>query len=418
MTSSPTPNSPTPSRHRERCTRALLALGSLWCSLARSHEESAAVPTEPGWRLGAALAVADVNASQALPSQKMGGYLLRGDSGVDRRSSALEHGVIEAAWRWSQQWSAYAAAGKHDTDPAHTEAAWVRHEWTPGTESRWSLQAGRMRPQMGPVMTQAGHLDRFSLMPLAKRLATDGDWIDDGVQLSTPWAAQDWTGVATLGVWRGQAFPGSKSASPAPSLHLGAARGDWRADVFAAALSPRGRGALTQSSTGAHTHNAPDCASVQAGVFCFDGDSQLLSGSLQWQSHDWPVTIESSYWLRDEQGVLQSINGLAAYSGNKQGGWLQALIQVHPDWVLGLRSERIRTRVSLDGAGARLLAQEAGLPGSAPLRRDTAMVGWQLHPDLRLSAEAGRELQGGQRVNVAVLRLLWRTSLQCIWPWS
>ena len=92
MTSSPTPNWPTPLLRLDGPLRSRLALAGLVCSLslgAWAHEESTSVPDEPGWRLGASAALADVRASRALPSQKMSGYLLRGDSGVDRRDSAL-----------------------------------------------------------------------------------------------------------------------------------------------------------------------------------------------------------------------------------------------------------------------------------------------------------------------------------------
>ena len=115
MTSSPTPNWPTPLLRLDARKGSRLALATLACGLtlgAWAHEESMAVPDAPGWRLGVAGALADVRADRALPSQKMGGYLLRGDTGVDRRDSALEHGVLEAGWRINPQWSAYLAAGQ------------------------------------------------------------------------------------------------------------------------------------------------------------------------------------------------------------------------------------------------------------------------------------------------------------------
>jgi hypothetical protein len=123
MTSSPTPSLPTRSPRLDSLWRAVspcawaFALGTVALT-AHAHDESIAVPEAPGLRLGAALAVADVNASQALPSQRLSGYVLRGDSGADRRASSLEHGVLEAGWRLNAQWSAYAAMGKHDNDPA------------------------------------------------------------------------------------------------------------------------------------------------------------------------------------------------------------------------------------------------------------------------------------------------------------
>ena len=384
------------------------------CALAapaRAHDESRTPPEEPGLRLGAALALADIQASQALPSQRMAGYLLRGDAGVDRRHTLLEHGVLEASWRLNSHWSAYAAMGRHDNDPAHTEAAWMRYESATNDATGYTLQIGRMHPQMGPVMTQTGHLDTFALTPLARRMALDGNWMDDGLQLSARREWGDWTGHADAGLWREQKFPGSASGSVVPSLHLGLERGDWRGDVFAVAFNPDGRGALAQSSNGTHTHNAPDCGTLTTGVLCFAGRTNVVGSSLQWQSHRWPVAVQGAWWLRQDDGRLRSINGLAQHQARYNGAWLQALWKPLAHWELGWRNERTQARLSLNGAGAGLLAQEAGLLDSAPLRRDTALLAWQLHPQATLSVEAGRELQGRTSVNFTALRVVWRGEL-------
>lgn len=412
MNSSPTPSSPTRFRRSERRPAALLAaLGLLSALTAQAHEEAQAIPPEAGLRLGAALALANVSANQALPSQRLQGYLIRGDSGVDRRASTLEHAVVEAGWRMDSQWSAYAAAGQHDHDPTHAEAAWLRYELAAPEDQTRTVQLGRMRPQLGPVMTQAGHMDRLALMPLARRVAVDGDWIDDGVQFSARHDGDEWTGHADLGLWRGRAFPGTDNGSPAPSLHLGVEHGNWRGDLFASLLQAEGRGALAQNTTGGHTHNAPDCSRLKAGVICFGGSSQIAGASLQWQGYDWPVTLQGAYWLRHDDGTLRSVNGQAEHSANYGGGWLQALWQPRADWELGVRSERIKADLSLQGAGATLLAQEAGLSGSTPLRRDTVLLGWQARRLVTLSVEAGQETQGGQRVNFTVLRTMFRGGL-------
>ena len=404
MTSSPTPSSPIRSARRR-----LLCIGScLLAFSAQAHEEAQAIPEQAGLRLGAALALAKVNASQALPSQQLQGYLIRGDAGVDRRASALEHAVVEAGWRIDSQWSAYAAAGQHDDDPAHAEAAWLRYELEAPENQTRLVQLGRMRPQLGPVMTQAGHMDRFALMPLARRVVVDGDWIDDGVQFSARHDGNEWTGHADLGLWRGKAFPGAANASPAPSLHIGVERGDWSGDIFASVLQAYGRGALAQSSMGGHTHNAPGCDTLKAGVLCFGGNTRMAGSSLQWQSHDWPVTLQGSYWLRQDDGTLRSVNGQAEHTATHGGGWLQALWRPSAEWEFGLRSERIHADLSIKGAGANLLAQEAGLLGSAPMRRDTVLLSWQPHRSVTVSAEAGQETQGGQRVNFTVLRAVFR----------
>jgi hypothetical protein len=249
-------------------------------------------------------------------------------------------------------------------------------------------------------------MDDYTLMPLMKRLAWDGNWQDDGVQVGVK---RDWQGWAThldVGLWRGRVFPGSPSANAAPSLHLGATRGDWRGDLFAVGFQADGRGALTQGNLGGHTHNAPSCETLQAQVLCFSGRTRVVGGSLQWQSHDWPLTVQGAYALRSDQGTLRSVNGLAQHAGDYQGGWLQVSWEPVGDWRVGLRTERIQARLSLDGAGASLLVQEAGLQNSAPVRRDTVTVGWQPSPYVTVSAQAGREVNGTKSVRFTALRLV------------
>lgn len=409
MNSLPIPSSQTPLLHLDaRCLLLAaccgLSMGSAW-----AHDAALTVPDELGWRIGAGVALADVQADQALPSQRFSGYLLRGDMGVDRRVSALEHGVLEAGWRFHPQWSVYAAVGQHDSDPAHTEAAWVRYEFEKTDVQSASVMLGRTQPEWGPVMSNAGHMDRLALMPLAKRAVFDGDTLQDGVQFTgqREWGA--WTAYGDVGVWQGKQFPAAQGSAVAPSVHVGLMQGDWRADAFAVAFAPDGRGALVQSPNGAHTHNSPDCSSVSKGVLCFTGDSPVAGVSLQWASHVWPLTVQGAYWLRRDSGILQSVNGQAEHTGRYMGGWLEGWWQPWAAWELGVRHERQKASFELAGPGAHLLTEEAGLLDSQPISRNTLAVRWKPQAQLTISAEAGQETQGPQKVNFTVLRLVWLT---------
>ena len=185
MNSSPTPNFQTRSRHLERVTCRLATLAAVWlvAGLAQAHGDAVDVlPDTQGVRLGVATALVHVDADQTLPSARLAGYLLQGDPGVDRREDRMEHAVLDAAWRLNDHFGAGLGVGKHGSDAAHVEAAWLQGRWQSATDD-WQLTLGRQNPALGPVMTDAGHLDRFALMPLAKQLALNGDWMDDGIQL-------------------------------------------------------------------------------------------------------------------------------------------------------------------------------------------------------------------------------------------
>jgi len=251
-------------------------------------------------------------------------------------------------------------------------------------------------------------MDRFALMPLAKQVVFNGDWLDDGVQASVYSEGDGWLWQADAGLWRGQVFPSAQGASPAPSLHLGLMRGDWRSDVFAVSMHPTGRGALVANGNGAHTHAAPQCDATRSGVLCFNGDSLLAGGSLEWVSHDVPISIQTTVWMRDDTGQLSSVNGLAQHSGRYRGGWLQAMWKVRDAIEVGARAERIGATLELNGAGASLLATEAGFTGSSPIQRHTAMAAWQALPELSLSMEVGVEKANTTNVEFVIFRGVWR----------
>ena len=418
MTFSPIPNCPAPSPRPEPRflggkRLAAAALGLLLASPASAHGDMAsAVPDEPGGRVGLAAAVSQINASQLPPSARLAGYLLQGDPGVDRRGLGLEHAVIDGGWRFNETWGASLAIGKHDSDKAHVEAAWLQARRR-SADGDWRLSAGRQRPELGPVVTAAGHLDRFAMVPLAKRMALNDDWIDDGAQLGWRSAGADGDGdvqwSADAGVWKGQVFPGSASASAAPSLHLGVSRGDWRLDGFAARLNPQGRGAQVTGVNGAHSHSAPLCDAALRQVICLDGASDVAGASVRWDSRPWPVSVSAAGLVRRDSGALYSANGSAQYRGDHRGGWVDAVWRFHPRVEAGVRAERIQASHRLSGPGATLLSAEAGFNAYGPVRRSSLMLGYRLNDSVDLRLETGRETALGVAARFTLIRLLVRT---------
>lgn len=430
MNSSPTPSSPTPSRRSETAWGAWLLCAGVALSVGTAHahgEADDALPPEPGVRLSVAVALTALDAKVELPSQRLRGFLLQGDAGTDRSGTTLEHATVGAAWRINDTLGAELTVGKHGSDRAHVESAWVqaRHD-ADGADHWWLLTAGRQRPALGAAMGQGGHFDRFALMPLAKQMATHGDWMDDGLQLG--WR-QD-TGLrrlsADVGLWRGRVFPGGDSGPVVPTLHLGWGQGPWQVDGFAAWLKPERRGSSINLSTNAnagHSHTAPECNAALKEVACFTGRSTLAGASVVWAGAQspvaWPLTLTASGWLRDERGSLESANGLGQFRAQNRGLWLQALWDVAPRWQTGVRLERAWTTQSLTGPGASLLASETGLSAYQPASRQAAVLAWSPNPHISLSAELGRERAatppstatgtGSRAVNFAVLRLTART---------
>lgn len=412
MNSSPTPNFPIRSRPRaEGCLAACLVtvLAAVVSTGVRAHGEvDDPLPPDPGVTWDAAAVLRTLKADRTLPSTLLDGYLLQGDAGMDPDGTELEHGALGLAARLNDTWGGRLVIGKHGSEAAEVEEAWVQARHDADNGDVWRLNAGRQRPAMGAALAGAGHFDRFGLMPLASRAATDHHWVDDGLQLR--WRRDEVSRWALdVGLWRGRNFPGSADGSAVPSLHLGWGQGPWQADVLWAGFRPQGRGAVV-SATAGHSHGAPVCDASFTEVICFGGDSDLLAGSVRWSGQTaqvpLPVTLTAAGWLRQDRGTLESANGLADYTGRTRGAWLEAVWHWRPEWELGWRGERLSASHTLHGAGATLLAQEARFDRYQPVTRNALMLGWQVRPWARLQLETGQENQAGTRARYSALRLL------------
>lgn len=362
---------------------------------AHAHGEADdALPPDPGVRLSAAAALSRVHASTELPSQRLRGFLLQGDAGTDRRDHALEHATLGAAIRMNEALGAVLTLGKHGADAAHVEAAWLQWRRDGEDDTAWWLSAGRQAPALGAVATSAGHMDCFALMPLAKQASFNGDWIDDGLQAT--WTKDNAQGRwrADVGLWRGRVFPGGQGASPVPSLHLGWSQGPWAVDGWAVRFAPDGRGSRINSPAG-HSHTQPDCSRISKDTVCFKGHSTVLGASAVWRGAEsstrLPFTLSAAGWWRDDRGGLTSANGAVNHTAKVVGGWAQALWDVHPQWQIGTRLERLGARQRLQGAGATLVAADTALNAYTPVTRMAGLLNWQAHPRVQVGLELGQE---------------------------
>ena len=403
-----------PIRSNRLATFALSMLATLAAMPAAAHlRTDEAIPSTEGVRLGLSAALASLSASDRLPSQDLVGYLLLGDAGVDHRGSQLEHGVAQFGYRFNPWLGAQLAVGAHGSDPVHIESALLQGRGRLGA-TEWTLNAGRQSPTLGATFDRAGHLDRFGLMPLAKQAVLNGDWIEDGAEFSLQQQAGDVGWRVDAAAWSGRKFPGAPGTAVFPSLHVGVnwdgfigqnAIGEITLDAFAARLKPQGRGSRLSNALGGHSHATPVCDERLQEVVCFDGRSRVSGLSVQWASTDESITLTGALMWRQEEGSLQSRNGIGDYRGRTHGGWQEGLWRVAPQWELGARHERLIADQSLIGPGARELSAEARIGDYAPQRRITAMLGYLARPWADLRFEWGREKAGTQGMNFVALRL-------------
>lgn len=389
----------------------LLVSALAWSSAHAHGEADDPLPAETGLTWDAAAALRVLHRNTPLPSTRLQGQLLQGDSGMEPQGNQLEHGTLGLAGRLDRTWGARFVLSKHGTETVEVEEAWLQARLDADNGDAWWLNAGRVRPAMGNTLGRPGHFDRTGLAPLAHRMAWDHDWIDDGLQLS--WRRGTSTGdwAVDAGLWRGGRFPGAESGPPTPSLHLGWTNGPWSADAVAAWFEPRGRG-IRASSLADHAHGAPQCTPAFLDVVCFDGKTQLTGASVRWDgrsnTHGWPVTLETAGWQRSDRGQLESADGLARYKGRARGVWLDVVWHADPHTDIGWRGERLVASHHLNGSGATQLAQATRLQAYAPVVRHTLTFGQRLTPWAELRLEAGQENQAAQRSRFYAVRLLLR----------
>lgn len=395
------------------CAAAASMLSLLIAQPTLAHDTSGGnIPDSPGIQVNAAAAVSYLHADLPTPAPQLTGVLGLGDRPDDLRGWALEHGTLGVGARLLPQLGAAVAVGWHGSEPAHIEAAWVeaRHS----ADSDFTVGGGRNFMPLGSVMGNAGNFDRYAQTPLIKRAAFNGDWIEDGVNLS--WrphltGAFSWLKAIDAGIWRARRFPGSENAAWAPTLHARAAWANWEADAFYSRLEPRGRGAYVQRINSGHIHTAPECNTSLRDITCFDGTVDVLGVSTSWITPVPGVKLTAAGLLRNERGNLYSQNGDTRYKGRSAGGWLEALWQPNAQWDVSVRQEWLKNTNSVSGPGAALVAADANLLPNDPSRRLTVMLGWRPQADWLLAIEAGRERVAGNRNTIVGLRVLWTPGL-------
>lgn len=372
-----------------------------------------ALPEHSGLLATLTLAGAYLESGKTLPSQALPGFLREGDPGDDIAGLTLEHATLDLGYRFNEHIGAQLAFGRHDGSSIETQVARIEFANTDSRANTWKLSIGRQRPELGAVMTGAGHFDRFGLVPLVKRATVNDDWVDDGLQLGWQRTLGATTLAANAGLWRGEVFPGSRdSGSVVPALHVSAIRGGLTLDTFYAAFKPEGRGASIANAPGGHTHARPRCDPALTEVICFDGDTHLAGFSALWQAPTLPLSLTLATWLRMDDGELYSRNGTVDYQGDTKGGWAEARWQLRPTVDAGIRLERLEATHKLDGGGASMLVNEAGFADYDPANRVSAMVGYQLHPSVLVRLEAGSESAGGERSGYGLLRVILSGSKQ------
>jgi hypothetical protein len=401
---------PTRSRRTDPRAAVALLLAALGSGGALAHDPTLdPLPDAPGWRVGTAAAAVAPYSGERWPTAAWPGVSTTGLAPRDQTGGVrLEHATIEAAARIEQRLGARLAVGWHDRERAHIEAATLigRLGIDGGT---LEARAGRDLVRMGDAIDRAGHYDRFSQTPLAKRAVIDDRWIDDGLVIGWTSDAEDGLRGIEGGLWRGRTFPAAAAGPRVPAMRIRFGWGDVDVQVAGAHLRPEGRGAAAQSAgTEGHAHGALDCRETLQQRVCFDGITDILAGSVQWAPDDGPWSVTLAGMSRRERGTLYSTNAAAAARTRVDGAWLDLAWRTRQRWTLATRLERLVPDTRLEGTGTALLARESGLAGGGPVSRATLAASYDVGAGLTVSAEVGEERFEGGQARFVALRAIWR----------
>lgn len=378
---------------------------------------SSAAQAPPRWRFGVHVALAQLDADDALPAPRLPGVLDTGIPPEDARQHTLEQGRLHAGLRWNAHWAAAVAAAWHGANAAadqhrpRTDTAWLQWRSEDGAHR---LQVGRQAPARGAVLSEGGPAERWLFAPLALRSTLGSDDPLDGLQWhwlrDTDTHAPGWRWHRLdVGAWRsGQRFPAGSDSPPHWQLHpQWQWAGDLTADAWATRLSIRQRGQQLTPTNGAHTHQVPGCQGDLSQLACFDGRAWLSGASLRWAPETQPWWIAAAWMSRREDGQLATTDGQGTLRSRTEGHWLDLGWRWHPTWTARLRWERAAPRHTLSGPGATLVAQQTGLNTPHASRRLASQLRWDAHPQLQLLGEIGRESRGADITRFAALRLVW-----------
>jgi hypothetical protein len=260
-------------------------------------------------------------------------------------------------------------------------------------------KAGRFFSELGYLNSHHGHTDDFADRPLPNRVFLDGNYGDDGVQVSAVLPTDLYSEIGG-GIFRGADFPGGE--------HEGSDIGAW---------SAYGRiggdiGDDTSWRLGASTLQVGNAGrEANEGDVTFDGDSGLYIADARMvyaptgNNAEQEIILQGEYFLRDEDGTYEDAatgTGAVGYNDHQSGWYAQSVYKFAPQWRIGARySQLYGSGVPLGLAGS-ALDDEGHDPWAAAL-----MVDWTNSEFSRVRAQFNREeLANGQEDDQIVLQYI------------
>ena len=259
-----------------------------------------------------------------------------------------------------------------------------------------NAKAGRFFSELGYLNSHHSHADDFVDRPLPNRAFLDGNYGDDGVQVSAVLPTDFYSEIGG-GVFRGDDFPGGG----ADGSDIGAWTAYGRVGGDIGDNTSWRLGLSTLQLDGAER-------SANEDMVTFDGDSGLYIADAR-LTHalgtDQELIFQGEYFHRDEDGNYDDTDagtGAVAYDDSQSGWYAQGVYKFHPQWRAGARYSQLHAGDVPAGLVSSALDDGGHDPWAA-----SVMVDWSNSEFSRARAQFNREeLSDGREDDQIILQYI------------
>lgn len=317
------------------------------------HETEAVAQALPEHTLSLALRLRHLGAPETWPPA----WALPGRGRAANRDLSFEESGLSWRARWTPWlYSELSWLRDHDDKMAVDEAVLGLRE------ANWQAQAGRF--------TVLARDSQWALPSLfAEALNGHDHWHDEGVQVA--WRDPDRS--LSLAAIRGQGYPGADKAQTGWMLGATQRLAGQQVSLDLGMLPKLARETSGTTHAG-HDHGPSRCGEEQD---CLKGRASLARLQWQWQQGSLSGRLMGGW--RRESGNVSGPLGEADYRGDTRSVQGELAWQWRPALSLAGRYEALALQHRLQGAGAVILANNAGLTQSAT-RVQRLGLAWQYRP--------------------------------------
>jgi len=261
----------------------------------------------------------------------------------------------------------------------------IEEAYVETTSLPYGLQAkaGRFFSELGYLNSHHSHADDFADRPLTNRAFLNGNYGDDGVQISAVLPTDIYSEIGG-GVYRGDDFPGG--GADGNDIGSWTAYGRVGGDI----------GDNTSWRLGLSTLQVEGGErSANEDMVVFDGDSGLYITDARavyaptGNNAEQEIILQGEYFYRDENGTYDDMDagtGAVAYDDNQSGWYAQGVYKFHPKWRVGARYSQLYAGDVPAGLAGSALDDSDHNPWAA-----TAMVDWTNSEFSRARVQFNRE---------------------------